>query len=238
MPKTYIRTVSLLISVLFLGIFMAPVVFAQDAPADTTTPNCDADGDGYISFGAISADDMALLNLPSFNANGNYTALEWQNFYNTFSNNPLSADLCGVLTFKKGAEPSRCDSIMIPATSGVYDPTKVQSLSGAQVNPDAFDAPDNGIDENCDGHDATLITKKADEKQLGNLMDKVMVWLSRAVVGVSVIVLIWGGMLYATAAGDEQKTAKARKAIIGAIIGLVVGLLAPAVVNWVTASLA
>ena len=45
-------------------------------------------------------------------------------------------------------------------------------------------------------------------------------------------------MLYATAAGDEQKTAKARKAIIGAIIGLIVGLLAPTVVNWITASLA
>ena len=229
MAKLYKRTVSLIISAFFIGIFTAPVVFAQDA-----TPNCDLDGDGYINL-AVEGIDIIL---PGFNANGSYTSVEWANFYNTFKNDPAAEELCGVLTFKKGAEPTRCDATLISAASGVYDPAKVRTLSGSQVYPGAFDQPDNGIDEDCDGQDATLIAATGDEQQIGGLVDKVIVWLSRAVVVVSIIILIWGGMLYSTAAGDEQKTAKARKAIIGAIIGLIVGLLAPTVVNWITASLA
>ncbi len=228
MPKSYKKTVSLIISACFIGIFIAPAVFAQDP-----TPNCDLDGDRYINL-AVEGIDIIL---PGFNANGNYTAIEWENFYNTFKNDPASTELCGVLTFKKGAEPTRCDSTLIDDASGVYDPAKVRTLSGSQVYPGAFDQPDNGIDEDCDGEDATLIAAADSDKELGGLVDKVIVWLSRAVVVVSIIILIWGGMLYATAAGDEQKTAKARKAIIGAIIGLIVGLLAPTVVNWITASL-
>jgi hypothetical protein len=49
--------------------------------------------------------------------------------------------------------------------------------------------------------------------------------------------MIYGGVMYATAAGDEGKTSKARKAIIGAVIGLLVGLLAPTVVQFIAANL-
>lgn len=72
---------------------------------------------------------------------------------------------------------------------------------------------------------------------LGSLADRVIYMLSRAVVVISVIILIWGGIMYSTAAGDERKTSKARKAIIGAIIGLAIGLLAPSIASYIIASL-
>ena len=227
MQKLYKKTAGLIISVFLLGILTAPVVFAQ---------NCDEDGDGYI---AIPESAIGIILPDNFNPNGNYSPAEWDYFFNIFKNDPGSIELCGPLAFKKGAEPTRCDAPIIDPNSGVYDPSKVQGMiMGNQVNPGVFDIPDNFIDENCDGKDATLITKTGTEQELGSLVDKIIVWLSRAVVIVSIIILIWGGMLYTTAAGDEQKTAKARKAIIGAIIGLIVGLLAPTIVNWVAVSLA
>jgi len=75
------------------------------------------------------------------------------------------------------------------------------------------------------------------DQDLGGLVEKTISLLSRAVVVISVIVMIWGGILYSTAAGNDQKTGKAKKAIIGAVIGLAVGLLAPAIINYITASL-
>ena len=54
------------------------------------------------------------------------------------------------------------------------------------------------------------------------------------VVGaLSVIVIIMGGIMYATATGDESKTAKAKKIIIGAIVGLAFAILASILVEFV-----
>jgi len=75
------------------------------------------------------------------------------------------------------------------------------------------------------------------KKDLGGLVDKTISLLSKLVVVVSILIMIWGGVLYSTAAGDEAKTAKARKAIIGAVIGLIVGLLAPSIVTWVASNI-
>jgi hypothetical protein len=58
------------------------------------------------------------------------------------------------------------------------------------------------------------------------------------VVGiVSVVMIIIGGIQYATASGDESKTTKARKIIIGAIVGLSLAVLAYTI-TWFIKTLA
>lgn len=50
---------------------------------------------------------------------------------------------------------------------------------------------------------------------------------------VSVVVIIIGGVMYATSAGDQAAVGKAKNAILYAVVGLVVALLGLAIVNWV-----
>lgn len=53
---------------------------------------------------------------------------------------------------------------------------------------------------------------------------------------VTVIVIIYGGIMYATSLGDAGKAAKAKNTIIFGVIGLVVSLLAFAIVNFISTS--
>lgn len=226
------KLVILLSTTFFVGFFVTPVTLAVE---------CDGDADGYITIS--NAVMKQISPTTPYDENGNYKPEQWQNFFNVYksSQSQLRAEeVCDGLNFKKGAEPVRCDALLLTPSSNVYDPSKVATPpSGSQLNPGAFDVADNAIDENCDGVDEGLIQGAGAEagKQIGGLVDKMVTLLSRVVAVVSVLILIWGGILYATAAGDEGKVSKARKAIIGAVIGLIVGLLAPTVVNLIVANL-
>jgi len=218
------------------------ILFSFFVTSVTLAAECDNDADGFVVISAAVMKQVSA-DVP-YSDNGNYSGAQWQDYYNLYTKNQdklTEEEKCVGLNFKKGAEPTKCDEIMVGANSGVYDPSKVTTpVRGAQVNPQAFDVANNGIDENCDGKDATLLegTGGASDKDIGGLAQKVMTLLSRAVAVASIIIMIWGGVLYATAAGDEAKVSKARKAIIGAVIGLIVGLLAPTVVNLIVANLA
>ena len=52
---------------------------------------------------------------------------------------------------------------------------------------------------------------------------------------VSVVMLIWGGIRYATSAGNSASVTAAKNTIMYAIVGLIISILAFALVNWVIA---
>jgi hypothetical protein len=222
---------------LTMALFFVTSALAQDA---VTTSACDADGDGFITISNAAMKDIDSG--AAYSENGNYSALQWQNYFNAYkvaTDKGLITAPCENLGFKIGAEPTRCDPSIVAPGSGVYDTSKVGSVAGTSVNPNAFDNPGDGIDQNCDGPDGQLIPAATGKTQnLEGLVQRSISLLSRAVVVISIVIMIVGGILYATAAGDEQKTAKARKTIVGAIIGLIVGLLAPTIIAYITASLA
>ena len=58
------------------------------------------------------------------------------------------------------------------------------------------------------------------------------------VVGaLSVIMIIWGGLRYATSAGNSASVTAAKNTIVYAIVGLLIAFLAFAAVNWILGTL-
>lgn len=206
------KTISLftLLSILLLNISFVSLVSAAAC--------VDEDGDGYvvISSGVPGMSD----------SNGNYSNDEWISFFESYKKNSG----CDSVNFKKGGEPTRCDALTIQGPSDVL---AEGSISGKKVHPGAVDGPNNGIDEDCDGADGTYIQGGGTTDVTG-LLDKIINILGYYIVGgVSAIVLLWGGVTYAGAAGDDTKLRKARKAMMGAVVGLIIGITAPSIINFV-----
>lgn len=65
--------------------------------------------------------------------------------------------------------------------------------------------------------------------------------LVKAFLGVigalAILVIVYGGVLYITSAGNEESLKKAKGAVTGAVIGLAVALLAYVIVDFVIKSL-
>lgn len=53
----------------------------------------------------------------------------------------------------------------------------------------------------------------------------------------AVIMIIWGGIRYATSAGNSSSVTAAKNTILYAIVGLIIAFLAFAAVNWVLGAL-
>lgn len=78
---------------------------------------------------------------------------------------------------------------------------------------------------------------QSDPVNVGGVVGGIVQWLLFAVGAISVIMLIWGGIRYATSAGDSNKVTSAKNTIMYALIGLAVALLAYAIVGLVINSL-
>lgn len=65
------------------------------------------------------------------------------------------------------------------------------------------------------------------------MLKKAAKWLLNIVILVGVIVIVWAGFTYVTAAGDSEKTKKSLNAIIYALLGIAIALLAYWLVNVV-----
>ena len=66
-----------------------------------------------------------------------------------------------------------------------------------------------------------------------NLFGNIVQFLIVIAIVVSVVFMIWGGIIWITSGGDKGKVEQARSAITGAIIGLLIALLAYAIVSYV-----
>ena len=85
----------------------------------------------------------------------------------------------------------------------------------------------------CKEYKGTEVEGKDVTKTLKNGIN-----LAIGVIGfIAVVIIIYGGFMYTTSAGDSNKVTKAKNAIMYGIIGLVVAMLAFAIVNFVIGGL-
>ncbi|MFZ2187073.1 MAG: pilin [Candidatus Moraniibacteriota bacterium] len=91
-------------------------------------------------------------------------------------------------------------------------------MAGAASTPQGFNVPNNG-------------TGGLVNMSVYDLVTRVMNWLLGLIGVLAVIAFVISGILYLTAAGDEDQVEKAKSIMMYAIIGLVVALIGLIVVN-------
>lgn len=97
----------------------------------------------------------------------------------------------------------------------------VAPVSSAALN--VFGGCSNGVD--C----STVQSKTTLNTQIWNIIRTVLTILG----GVAVIVIISGGIMYATSSGDPSKVTAAKNTILYAVIGLFVAMSAAAIITLV-----
>jgi len=195
-----------------LVLFLLTSSFAY---ASANTPCMDADEDGYIATGYCA------------------NSRECMEIFQKVKTDTLSDAYCSGMQYKKGFEPEYCDQISVTSNEGLYDNTIIRGpLKGKLFNPGQTDIPNNGVDENCDGMDGDQILNASNgmgDSFNGNpmiFMIAIGLIVNLATI-ISVIVLIYGTVLYFGSASNDEKRATAKKLIIGALIAGVFLLIFP-----------
>ena len=91
--------------------------------------------------------------------------------------------------------------------------------------------PLQGVCENPTNADSQVCASKDDD--VSSVITTIVNVLLYIVGIISVVMIIIGGIMYSTSAGDAGAVTKAKNTILYSIVGLVVAFLAFAVVNWV-----
>ena len=90
---------------------------------------------------------------------------------------------------------------------------------------------------NCDGltkEQCSLVSEdRLNYQKNNNIIWNVVQFIFMLLGGVAVIMIVVGGIQYATSQGDAGAVAKAKNTILYAVIGLVVALLATGIVSFV-----
>ena len=73
----------------------------------------------------------------------------------------------------------------------------------------------------------------AKDLTVGQLIGRIVKSLMGIVGVVAVLMIVWGGIMYMTSAGNDEKIGTAKKIITGAIIGLAISILAYTLVDFV-----
>ena len=86
----------------------------------------------------------------------------------------------------------------------------------------------------CEADPSATICQNQNDSA-GDVINVVVNTLLFIVGIISVIMIIVGGIMYATSAGDSGQVTKAKNTILFSVIGLAVAFFAFAIVNWVVA---
>ena len=78
------------------------------------------------------------------------------------------------------------------------------------------------------------LARDTDGNSIVTKIINILLWL---VVILSVIMLIFGGIKYATSAGSSEKITSAKNTIMYAIIGLIIAVFSWALISWITTTL-
>ncbi|MFH1392731.1 MAG: pilin [bacterium] len=89
-----------------------------------------------------------------------------------------------------------------------------------------IDDPNTTIDEHADCITRCENALIAGKEEITNLVITITNWFAGIVFAIAVIMIIYGGVLYITAAGSEDQTKKAQSLLTYAVIGIAVALLA------------
>jgi len=68
---------------------------------------------------------------------------------------------------------------------------------------------------------------------LANALSTILTWFFGFLAAITLVLVIYAGVLYLTAGGNEEQTKRAKTILIDAVAGLIVILIAFALVNWV-----
>lgn len=78
------------------------------------------------------------------------------------------------------------------------------------------------------------LARDTDGNSIVTTIINILLWL---VVILSVIMLIFGGIKYATSAGSSEKITSAKNTIMYAIIGLIIAVFSWALISWITTTI-
>jgi hypothetical protein len=86
--------------------------------------------------------------------------------------------------------------------------------------------------ESCKGNSDSSVCANQDDA-IAPLVKRIVNILLYVLGAISVIMIIVGGIMFATSAGDSGAVTKAKNTVLYSVIGLIVAFLSYAIINWV-----